>query len=176
MGNLQATNLHWIQGQGDDPHDLCAHSGVEFVVRGRALVAPSDGDWTVSASALYLLRTLTRQHTRDDRVGDHLFPCCGFCMYDIEGQEDVVITGCPSGMDFEVVRVGDVISLTDAGGDNHPILFADWRQAVCAFSDAVQLFYAASAPKKPHDEDDARGFEKFLKEWSRRRSLAERSV
>ena len=56
------TNLHWIDAI-NDAADLCAHSGVDFRIGDSILVKPSDGDWTVSAAALYLLRTLSQPHT-----------------------------------------------------------------------------------------------------------------
>lgn len=170
---LRPTNLHWINRVADDPKDLCAHSGVEFRVDEAVLAQQSDGDWTVSAAALYLLRTLSQPHTRDHPVSDHLFPCCGFSMYDVKGEEDVVVCGCPSGLNFGVVRVNDQVVISDQHGTRYNARFLEWRNAVCAFSDAVQAFYAAASPKEPADQEDEKGFQKFLREWGRRRSLAE---
>jgi len=172
MVTLRPVNLHWINGAADGPADLCAHAAVEFQIDNDVLVQPSDGNWTVSAAALYLLRTLSQPHTKDEPVAEHLFPCCGHGMFDNEEQDDVLIIGCNRGMDFEVVRDGDDVVLT---GDRrtHRIAASEWRKAVCDFSDAVQAFYAASSPKKPSDVDDANGYQKFVSEWARRRSLAE---
>lgn len=169
---LRPTNLHWINGLPDEPTDPCAHSGVEFCVEDEVLVAPSQGDWAVSASALYLLRALSQSHTKESPVCEHLFPCCGHSVYDIAGQEDVLIFGCPNGIDFEVVRAADDVLITGVDRREHRIPFGQWREAVCAFSDAVRSFYAASSPKQLVDKDEAKGFDKFMAEWSRRRSLA----
>jgi hypothetical protein len=77
MITLVPTRLHWIKDDGtDDPCDLCAHSPVQFEIDGNTLVAAEDGDATVGAAAIYLLRTLEQDHTDDNPVGDHLFPCC----------------------------------------------------------------------------------------------------
>jgi hypothetical protein len=135
------------------------------------LAQQSDGDWTVSAAALYLLRTLSQPHTRDHPVGDHLFPCCGFSMYDLQEEADVVVCGCSSGLDFSVVRTHDQVVITDQNGIDYRVGFTEWRNAVCAFSDAVQAFYAAASPKEPADLEDTKGFQKFLREWERRRAL-----
>jgi hypothetical protein len=166
---LHPTHLHWVKGDADDPSDLCAHSPVEFRLDGETLVRPENGDWTVSASALYLLRTLTADHTKERPVGDHLFPCCGFNMYEVEGTDDVLIFGCPGGIDFEVIHDGDNVVLREADGRMRRVALAEWRCAVCAFSDTVRAFYEASLPKQPHDEDGANGFRKFMAEWDRRR-------
>ena len=86
---LRPTNLHWIDGSTDDSADLCAHSGVAFRIGQITLVKPSDGDWTVSAAALYLLRTLSQRHTRQQPIAEHLFPCFGNGIFEVEGQDDV---------------------------------------------------------------------------------------
>ena len=170
---LRPTDLHWLKRDADDPQDLCAHSPVEFRVAGHIMVDPSEGDWSVNASAIYLLRTLSRPHTRQSPVGDHLFPCCGFALYEIDGQDDVLIQGCPSGVDVQVTRVADQILLTGADGGQHPLPFSEWKQAVCDFSDIVHRFYDHAKPREPVDEQDRNGFRKMMTEWARRRSLAD---
>jgi hypothetical protein len=112
---LRPTNLHWIDGI-NDPADLCAHSPVEFRIGGATLIKPSDGDWTVSAAALYLLRTLSQPHTKQQPITDYLFPCCGNGIFEVEGRDDVRIVGCNSGIDFEVVRTDDEVALTAEDG------------------------------------------------------------
>lgn len=85
---LRPVNLRWIQGAADDSRDLCAHGDIEFQIGNDVLLTPGTGmNRTVSAAALYLLRTLSVPHTKDAPVGDHLFPCCGFSMYDVIDQE-----------------------------------------------------------------------------------------
>ncbi len=174
MITLRPTNLHWIDSI-NDAADLCAHSGVDFRIGDSILVKPSDGDWTVSAAALYLLRTLSQPHTKQQPVTEYLFPCCGNGIFEIEGQDDVQIVGCNSGIDFEVARIDDAVILTADDGAQYRIAFSDWKKAVCEFSDSVQAFYAVSSPKAPEDAWEQRSFRKFLSEWSRRRSLAEAS-
>ena len=162
------TNLHWIKDAVDDPHDLCAHSPVEFRVGDAVFVRPEDGDWTVSAAALYLLRTLTRDHRIEQPVGDHLFPCCGFSMYDT-GEEDVVICGCPSGRDCSVRHVGSDVQLQTDGGPSVTVSATEWRSAVHNFSDAIHSFYERCSLKQPNDTEDQKGFRAFQREWDRRR-------
>ena len=166
---IQPTKLHWIKDVADDQQDLCAHSPVDFRISNMVFVRPEDGDWTVSASALYLLRTLTRDHTQEQPVGDHLFPCCGFSMYDIEGEEDVVICGCPSGRDCSVRHIGSEVQLSLESGQRVLVSSHDWRAAVHAFSDAVRAFYQRYSPKQPFEPEDVRGFDAFQREWDRRR-------
>jgi hypothetical protein len=169
---LRPTDLHWVEGGHDNSADLCAHSRVEFRIDDDVIVKPSDGDWNVSAAAVYLLRTLSQPHTQRKPVAEHVFPHCGHMMLDVEGQDDVLIIGCNRGMNFEVIHAGDRVVLTTKDGRQHRIAASEWRNAVCHFSDCVRAFYEASSPKKlPTDDTDAKGYQKFLAEWSRRRSI-----
>jgi hypothetical protein len=168
---LRPANMSWIKGASDDPADLCAHGHVEFRIGDLILVDPATGpEVTVSAAALYLLRTLSRPHTKSQPVGDHLFPCCGFGMFDVAGQEDAVVMGCPSGIDFEVLHAEDetVIVLRTDDGREFRVTWSAWAEAVYRFTDLVAEFYAKCSPKKPSAEDAA-GFRSFTAEWERRR-------
>jgi len=169
---LRPTNLHWIDASVDDPADLCAHSPVEFRIDDATLINPNAGDWTVSAAAVYLLRTLSRSHTKEQPVAEHLFPCCGNGMFDVEGDDDVLIIGCNSGIDFQVVHAGDDVVLTSADQTQYAVTLADWTVVVYQFADEVQAFYAASSAKTPEDAADRAGFVKLTSEWARRRGIA----
>lgn len=171
MVSLLPVNLRWINGATDDPADLCAHGDVEFRIDRDTLLGGGNGrDLTVSAAALYLLRTLSVPHTRGAPVGDHLFPCCGFAMWDAPGESDVAMCGCPNGEDFEVLhQVGEAgVVVRAIGGREWRVGWPEWRAAVFEFADRVSDFYAACSPKQP-SPDDAAGFAKFLVEWERRR-------
>ena len=168
---LRPMKLQWIQGAVDDPKDLCAHGGVEFRIGDEVLLDATSGQsLTVSAAALYLLRTLSVPHTKSNPVGDHLFPCCGFAMWHVCGSEDVVVCGCPSGEDFEVLheKSGAGVVVRAADGREWRIGWPEWRVAVFAFADQVSEYYAACSPKRPFGEDAA-AFKKFKTEWERRR-------
>jgi hypothetical protein len=168
---LQPVRLRWIQGAADDPKDLCAHGDMDFRIGDDVLLDDSKGkDLTVSAAALYLLRSLSVPHTDESSDGENLFPCCGFNMWDVARQEDVVISGCPNGVDFEVLHEpsNQNVIIRASDGREWRVACSEWRVAVLAFADRVSEFYAACSPKQPTD-DDAPGFTKFMAEWERRR-------
>lgn len=169
MITLVPTRLHWVKDDGiDDPLDLCAHSPVQFQIDGETLVDPADGDATVSAAAIYLLRTLARDHTKENPVGERLFPCCGNAMFDTGG-DDIVICGCPNGSDVWVVHDRDsTVQLTTASGQSYKVTEAEWLDAVKAFSDLVRQFYDDSLPKTP-PAIDIDAYAKMMAEWDRRR-------
>lgn len=160
--------MTWIKGQQDDPTDLCAHGKVHFEIDGQVLVNGADGEWTVSASALYLLRTLESDHKKEAFSFQQLFPCCGFNMYDNENIEDVGIFGCPNGIDFEIIHETSNIRILSDKFEPVVISLEDWQKAVIGFSKSVMAFYAASSPKEPETEMNAKGYNKFMVEWNRR--------
>jgi len=160
-----------MKGSEDDPSDLCAHGDFEFRIGTDVLSdGAQDRSLTLSAAALFLLRTLCMPHTSASRVGDHLFPCCGFCMYDVPDDSDVVIIGCPNGEDFEVdhQKGGTTVLVRAVDGREWSVDSDSWRAAVFAFADAVSGFFASSSPRRP-TPDDAAGFRAFKAEWERRR-------
>jgi hypothetical protein len=83
----------------DDPTDQCAHGDVVFTIDSVPFVTGDDvEDVTVSAAALFLLRTLTHNHTAADLVAEEsqLFPHCGHSAVAITGRFPVVVFGCKS--------------------------------------------------------------------------------
>jgi len=168
---LQPVDLRWVDGAAEVWADLCAHGDFLFRIGEDTL---SDGlggrDLAVSTAALYLLRTLEVAHTKEHQVGDHLFPCCGFVMYDTDDTEDALIVGCPSGEDFEVEYEDDGTGVVIRSDDGREwcVAWPEWRRAVFSLADRVSEFYASCASKQP-SPDDAPGFRKFLAEWDRRR-------
>jgi hypothetical protein len=173
MISISPIRLHWIRDDGvDTPNDLCAHSPIHFEIGGKTLMTVDDGDFTVSAAAIYLLRSLEADHVLDSNVHENLFPCCGHSMYDI-GEADVQIVGCPNGTNFNVVHAGDIVELRSSDLGVFRLSSSEWKSAVKSFSDEVQNFYEASKPKEPSDEVASKGFAKMLAEWKRRRQNAE---
>lgn len=166
---LQPTRLHWIKDAGDDPYDLCAHSPVDFRIGDEVLVRPEDGDWTVSAAALRLLRTLERDHT-PKASSCQLFPCCGHAMYQQPGELEVLILDCDIGADFEVLHAGGDVQIKDATGRCLAVTSDQWQRAVFGFADAGQEFYEASAPKQPCSPEDEQAYPLFWQEWKHRRN------
>lgn len=165
---LRLLGLHWLDTLPAE-EDRCAHGPV-LARLGERVLSDDTTNWTVSAAALFLLRTLTSDHTAEHPVGDQLLPCCGFTMWPDATSDNVLILGCPSGVDWWVEHRDQQVQLTVPGGDAVRLPFAAYRAQVLAFADAVEAFYQRSAPKKvPADAEDAEGYELFWTEWHRRR-------
>ena len=104
--DLKLLDIHWIN-DFDDPTDLCAHGHI-FVKIGDEVVADKDSlDVTVSATALYLMRTLKDNYKKDD-YESQLLPCCGHFMYADDNNDFVNICGCTSGIDWTIIHTDDV--------------------------------------------------------------------
>ena len=169
MISLNLNNLHWL---GDNPEqDLCAHGAVTICLNEDAIA--SEQNVCVSAAAIYLLRTLSSDHDSTTRVGEHLLPCCGHMMLDLEDEEDVVIIGCPNGYDWSVRHANDnTTCLTFNDREPFTIDSELWKREVGGFATEIFQFYQTSADKQPCDEEQADGYNAMMSEWNRRVRLA----
>ena len=163
--SICATDLRWIDGSKDDPKDLCLHGHAVVLIGNNKL----EYDATVSATALYLLKTLTENHIIN--TDNQLLPCCGFMMVANDTQDSVTIVGCNSGIDWSVIHDGDGVILELEDGTRERIPIDSYRKEVFAFADCVEAFYINCTPKiLPEDKYDRAGYTAFWNEWHRRRN------
>jgi len=171
MITLQPHDLCWTHGAADDPQDQCAHGKVEFTIDGAALIAPSYGEWTLSAAALYLLRALSDDHSRENPVAEDnfLFPCCGFTVWLTEGRYRVMCMGCSHGIEIYIRHESSAVHIT-SGERCFTVLSQEWHAAVIGFADQIESYYARCSPKaEPDDLIDREGWTAFWSEWRERR-------
>lgn len=76
--SINATNFEWIDGSNDNPEDLCLHGHAIAYIGKQKL----EYDATISATALYLLKTLTEDHIIS--TDNQMLPCCGFFIFQIK--------------------------------------------------------------------------------------------
>ena len=164
--SLDAGAFCWINGEGDDPEDLCLHGHAEARIAGETVAF----DCAVSAAALYLLKSLTEDHILGRPGQEQFFPCCGFfCVADETG-ENVEIVGCDNGADWTLRHEEENVRLILPDGKEQVVPLADYRAQVFAFADKVEGYYRRCAPEVlPEDEFGRRGFLTFWREWRRRR-------
>lgn len=173
MITLELVEPGWVRGPEDDPADRCAHGCVRLRVDDVPLVDPEEGQWAVSAAALFLLRTLSASHTAAGSVtdGNLLFPCCGHALFLApDTRYGFVCVGCPNGVDVEVAHAAGRVELRRADGRYASVDRDAWHDAVCSFADEVEALYARSAPKVELDEgEDRDAWARFWDEWRSRR-------
>lgn len=69
MFDIDVSDMNWIR-EGDDPENLCAHGDMIATI-GDEIFKFSG---TVSATAIYLLKTLTENRTFENE--NQMMPCC----------------------------------------------------------------------------------------------------
>lgn len=161
---IDVDSFTWICGPEDDPEDLCLHGHVAVQVGETKL----EDTGTVSATALYLLKTLT-----EDKVMDpndiQMVPCCGFFIIANEERSEVTISGCDNGLDWSTRHEGDGVRITLASGESEWVDLPSYRQQVLQFADKVEGYYRSCQPKKLSDDEfDRNGYLAFWNEWHRR--------
>jgi hypothetical protein len=167
---ISIIDLHWIENI-DDPTDLCAHGHV-FVRIGDEVISDKNSlDITVSATALYLMRTIISNYKKDD-YASQLLPCCGHFIIADDDKDYVDICGCPSGIDWTIIHIDDntIRHISDSG--NEATVGLDlYKKLVLDFADRVENFYDISSPKTiPNDDFDKAGYLAFWNEWKILRS------
>ena len=160
---LEAVNLVWLSGAADQ----CAHGAVRLSVGDELLVSPEDGELTVTAAGLLLLRTLEANYEPDDELADHiqLLPHCGFFVY--PDGDRCSISGCPEGVDLTVVTNGDNVTLR-RGEVTAVTTRAQWRDAVISFVRQIEAFHERSPSREAvADPFEREGWQMFWQEWHR---------
>ena len=166
MFSICVSDLHWLPGS-EETEDLCLHGHATAIIGDERL----EYDATVSATALYLLKSIREDHLRG--TGLQMLPCCGHFLIASEDLSHVEIIGCDSGVDWSVLHEGDSVRLLTESGEDVVIPLAEYRRTVFAFSDEVERFYRTSRPKKiPTDEFEKNGYLSFWKEWESLRNHA----
>lgn len=164
--SIDVNNLSWINGSKDDPEDLCLHGHAVVVIGDRRF----EYDATVSATALYLLKTLEEDHVI--HKDNQMLPCCGHFVVANDDLNNVAIIGCPNGIDWSVLHNNDnsVTIITDDGTEE-TVSLTNYKAEVYKFADKIEKFYSSCSPKVlPKDEFDRNGYIAFWNEWHRRRS------
>jgi len=161
---IDAYDFEWIGGAKDDPNDLCLHGRVK-VQFGDTVIEDMG---TVSATALYLLKTLS-----EDKViapfDIQMIPCCGHFLIPNKELTDVTISGCGKGTDWTTRHEGDSVRFILPSGQEEVVSLRDYQYEVLDFAEKVKGYYDACTPKVvPEDEFERDGYTAFWNEWRRR--------
>lgn len=160
---IMVENLEWINGEKDDPNDLCLHGDAVAKI-GEEIFEYSA---TVSATALYLLKTLTQDHIINEE--NQMLPCCGHFMIPNDDLTNVDIYGCPNGIDWTVLHDGDNIKLITESGRETVISLDEYQKEVFRFADEIEDFYKECSSKNLSNEYERDCYYAFWNEWHKRR-------
>lgn len=164
--SIDFDNIGWLKGLEENPIDCCAHANVVAHIGEETFEYHA----TVSATALYLLKSLSKNHVAYQE--EQFLPCCGFNIIANKGDSgDVAILGCPRGIDWDLVHIDDAVEITTDSGLKTVVPFSDYREEVLKFVDKVEAFYESQPPRKPA-KNEALAYKAFWNEWHRRRREA----
>lgn len=164
---IDATDLHWLEGC--EKTDLCLHGNARAVIGERTLEYE---ECTVSSTALYLLKSLTEDHIINQ--DNQMLPCCGHFMIPADDGENVIVCGCPNGIDWTVRHTGDGVELILEDGYSVTVPRSDYRREVLAFVRKIEDFYNTAEPRALSGEQWERDvYGLFWKEWHRRKEGAD---
>lgn len=161
---IKADGFEWICGAKDDPKDLCLHGHVTVQFGDTIL----EDYGTVSATALYLLKTLS-----EDKImapyDIQMIPCCGHTLIANDDLTEVQISGCDRGTDWSTIHEGNTVRFVLSTGQEEVVMFRKYQYEALDFAKSVERFYDACTPKEmPEDEFDRNGYTAFWNEWQRR--------
>lgn len=161
---IDVEELSWINEEKDDKEDLCLHGNAIVIVGKRKLEYHA----TVSATALYLLKTLTEEHIINE--DNQMLPCCGFFYIPNSDLTEVSIIGCDNGIDWTVLHEDNRVKIILENGEETIVDLEEYRLEVFRFVDKIEDFYKKCSPKKlSKDKFESDGYIAFWNEWHRRR-------
>ena len=161
---IRADQFEWINGAKDDPQDLCLHGRVTAQFGDTIL----EDHGTVSATALYLLKTLTEDKLMQP-YDIQMIPCCGYFLMANSDLTEVQISGCDTGTDWSTIHEGDSVRFILPTGQEEVVSLREYQYEVLDFAKSVKRYYDACTPKEiPEDEFDRNGYIAFWNEWHRR--------
>lgn len=168
---IKIKNLQWLSSMKED-EDLCLH-GSFFVKIGDEIICDDDDDCSTTASAavLFLMRTISIEHTKDHPLCENLMPCCGFSMYEsCEDPDTCWVSGCPCGENFYVYHEGDFVILETEKGLREKVSLNTWKAKILELAIQVENKYESSKEKKLDESEDKRGYDAFWREWKKRKA------
>lgn len=75
--DIKVLRQHWIKDdENDNPEDLCSHGEVYLRIGDKEISNEKSGSWTLSSTALYLMRTINENY-EPNKYASQLIPCCG---------------------------------------------------------------------------------------------------
>jgi hypothetical protein len=156
---IRLIDWFWVNENKKDPVDLCLHGNVYVRIGGEVI---ADYSCTVSASGLYLLRSVENDHTIEC---EHMFPCCGHFMIPADDLSTVNICGCPNGIQLLVAHAGEDIKITTEANSTVFSSLEDYKMTVFEFTQTIEHVYEQNPRQLPQDEFELNGYIAFWNEW-----------
>ena len=157
-------NIHWMDNS-DYRRDLCPHGKVFVKIDNEILSDNNSQDWTLSATGLYLLRSLKNDYELF-MYKNYLLPCCGFDFW-LNENNNVSFMGCNSGIDFKIKhKENKMVKIISENNSNVIITENDFSNIVYDFITEVEMYYDNNKKRKVH-KDNKMGYKIFWEEWKK---------
>jgi hypothetical protein len=155
MFEIKILDQYWIDKEEDNQDDLCSHGLLFIKVNDTIITDEKDDDWTISTTALQLLRTIDSNHNINPD-----YPIVQHC-----GQLE--FAGCPISIDWESmvfdnsIKISKVQKLRETN-EKYTIYFPglesmipknSYIDEVINFTDNVINFFKGHNPKFENDFD-----------------------
>ena len=181
---IEITRQGWIDPDlSEAPGDLCSHGDIRLEIGGQVIVSGQEEHWyTISTSALALLRTLEADHSPQRPVtdNDNLILHCGMLM----------MLSCPIGIEWSVTHLDDQVRLhdvirRDSTSETEDVRFpglavdlplGEYRQKIAGFAAKAKEPFLTGAQKAPGDSYDEELYRAFWQEYDERLERAETSL
>ena len=158
---IEITRQGWLNGLEVAPGDLCSHGDIRLVIGGME-IASGEEEYTISTSALALLRTLDSDHSPEHPVADRLILHCGM----------LEMLSCPIGFDWRVTHLpGEVVRVDEVVRDEtaHFGMVVElpeerYRRQVVGFAEEAKTLFVG-AKKEPDSTYDQELYEQFWSEY-----------
>ena len=156
--------IHWINDLPDNDEDLCAHGKV-FIKINDEIVSDGKESWTISATGLYLLRSLKNNY-EPMMYRNFLVPCCAMDFW-LENDGRVFFIGCPNGIDLTIRHLSNnYVEIISENGSKALIDEKEFRNIVYKFTSEIEMFYKNSPERKQLADKEVKiGFTAFWDEW-----------
>jgi len=166
---IKINDLYWIQEVADDPADLCLHGKVFVKIGDKVIDDGVTEDWSVSAGAYYMLKSLYHDHLAG---GDtNLRPCCGHFMVIDEKTNELFIMDCSYGLDWSVTHENGMVKLSVDENTQTVLPFEEYKSIIFEFADTIKSFYDKCSPKTPTGKDfEVKAYQRFWRDWRKMRN------
>lgn len=162
MIRLAATNLHYLGStESARQRDCCVHGNVLFAIDDT--VVENGGEWCVSASALRFMRSVINNHFSG--AEEQMIPCCGHFMVPAEDGKSVYISGCPNGVDFDIIHEDNCVVVKTQDGQAFSVDFSEYKNAVLSYVGEIEGFMQNASSRLFDNDFEKKGYEAFKTEW-----------
>lgn len=166
--HLKILDQCWVDDDPNNNSDLCSHGRFYLRVNFHEILTKLDGVWTVSTSALVLLRTLFGDYNSNDEPS--LIMCCG----------QLMMVSCPVSVTWSVrhkenrifideiqkyptTNINDRIEYPSASIE---LELKEYASPILKCAEDVARFFKESKERKFFDDYDTKEYDKFWKEFN----------